>query len=184
MAAFPLPQLIAAAEMNEPRQCLAFRENDITTMEQVAAGMRKRPPSGTCPFLPLSPCQFVAWCKAELATAGFLMPMNWSIWLTSIAARVVYTRCRIISMGIQPITGLSPHCTSNMRAKRSAILSCAASRRTQPHGYHKDKPWRGDPGASYSLVLGGRPLNRAQNPREDCRNGPNSTHGSQIMITA
>lgn len=47
---------------------LAFRENGITTMEQVAAGMRiaRRQEK---PFLP-SPGQFVAWCKEGRSLLG------------------------------------------------------------------------------------------------------------------
>ncbi|HHS8538984.1 TPA: replication protein P, partial [Escherichia coli] len=48
---------------------LAFRENGITTMEQVNAGMRVARRQNR-PFLP-SPGQFVAWCREEASvTAG------------------------------------------------------------------------------------------------------------------
>jgi len=59
-------------EMNEIRRqwVLAFKENGITTMEQVQAGMRVARRQER-PFLP-SPGQFVAWCKAEEATAAGL----------------------------------------------------------------------------------------------------------------
>ncbi|EFI2133351.1 replication protein P, partial [Escherichia coli] len=50
-------------ELNEIRRqwVLAFRENGITTMEQVNAGMRVARRQNR-PFLP-SPGQFVAWCR-------------------------------------------------------------------------------------------------------------------------
>ncbi|HAH3742654.1 TPA: phage N-6-adenine-methyltransferase [Escherichia coli] len=52
-------------ELNEIRRqwVLAFRENGITTMEQVNAGMRVARRQNR-PFLP-SPGQFVAWCREE-----------------------------------------------------------------------------------------------------------------------
>ncbi|EFM6031074.1 TPA: Replication protein P, partial [Escherichia coli] len=58
-------------ELNEIRRqwVLAFRENGITTMEQVNAGMRVARRQNR-PFLP-SPGQFVAWCREEASvTAG------------------------------------------------------------------------------------------------------------------
>ncbi|EGI1002205.1 phage replication protein [Salmonella enterica] len=58
------------AEMNEIRRqwVLAFRENGITTMEQVAAGMRVARRQER-PFLP-SPGQFVAWCREGSGVLG------------------------------------------------------------------------------------------------------------------
>ncbi|EGN5552698.1 phage replication protein [Salmonella enterica] len=58
------------AEMNEIRRqwVLAFRENGITTMEQVAAGMRVARRQER-PFLP-SPGQFVAWCREGNGALG------------------------------------------------------------------------------------------------------------------
>lgn len=63
-------------EMNEIRRqwVMAFRENGITTMDQVNAGMRVARRQER-PFLP-SPGQFVAWCKAEEATASGLPNVN------------------------------------------------------------------------------------------------------------
>ncbi|HBU8806207.1 TPA: Replication protein P [Citrobacter freundii] len=63
-------------EMNEIRRqwVMAFRENGITTMDQVNAGMRVARRQER-PFLP-SPGQFVAWCKAEEATAAGLPNVN------------------------------------------------------------------------------------------------------------
>ncbi|HBP8789926.1 TPA: phage replication protein [Escherichia coli] len=57
-------------ELNEIRRqwVLAFRENGITTMEQVNAGMRVARRQER-PFLP-SPGQFVAWCKQSGGALG------------------------------------------------------------------------------------------------------------------
>ncbi len=57
-------------EMNEIRRqwVMAFAENGITTLEQVAAGMRVARRQAK-PFLP-SPGQFVAWCKDEMRAFG------------------------------------------------------------------------------------------------------------------
>lgn len=57
-------------EMNEIRRqwVMAFAENGITTLEQVAAGMRVARRQEK-PFLP-SPGQFVAWCKQEMRAFG------------------------------------------------------------------------------------------------------------------
>lgn len=56
--------------MNEIRRqwVLAFKENGITTMEQVEAGMRMVRRQER-PFLP-SPGQFIAWCKEEICLLG------------------------------------------------------------------------------------------------------------------
>ncbi|HGV4195015.1 TPA: replication protein P [Escherichia coli] len=57
-------------ELNEIRRqwVMAFRENGITTMEQVNAGMRVTRRQER-PFLP-SPGQFVAWCKQSGGALG------------------------------------------------------------------------------------------------------------------
>ncbi|EBE4782499.1 phage replication protein [Salmonella enterica] len=71
MAAFPATTANRSqAEMNEIRRqwVLAFRENSITTMEQVAAGMRVARRQER-PFLP-SPGQFVAWCREGRCVLG------------------------------------------------------------------------------------------------------------------
>ncbi|EEH1591903.1 phage replication protein [Salmonella enterica] len=71
MAAFPATTANRSqAEMNEIRRqwVLAFRENGITTMEQVAAGMRIARRQER-PFLP-SPGQFVAWCREGRCVLG------------------------------------------------------------------------------------------------------------------
>lgn len=73
LAAFPATTANRdQSEMDEIRRqwVLAFKENGITTMEQVQAGMRVARRQER-PFLP-SPGQFVAWCKAEEATAAGL----------------------------------------------------------------------------------------------------------------
>ena len=71
LAAFPAAMAGRdQAEMNEIRRqwVMAFRENGITTMAQVAAGMRVARRQAK-PFLP-SPGQFVAWCKEEARAFG------------------------------------------------------------------------------------------------------------------
>ncbi|EDZ3389690.1 phage replication protein [Salmonella enterica] len=71
MTAFPATTANRSqAEMNEIRRqwVLAFRENGITTMEQVAAGMRVARRQER-PFLP-SPGQFVAWCREGSGVLG------------------------------------------------------------------------------------------------------------------
>lgn len=66
-AAFPaaMSAFREQSEFNELRRqwAMAFRENGITTLDQVRAGMRVARRQEK-PFLP-SPGQFVAWCKAE-----------------------------------------------------------------------------------------------------------------------
>lgn len=70
-AAFPaaIANFRTQEELNEFRRqwLLAFRENGITTLEQVAAGMRVARQQAK-PFLP-SPGQFIAWCRAEESAA-------------------------------------------------------------------------------------------------------------------
>ncbi len=72
-AAFPaaMAGFREQSDFNELRRqwVLAFQENGITTMAQVAAGMRiaRRQEK---PFLP-SPGQFVAWCKEGCSLLGF-----------------------------------------------------------------------------------------------------------------
>lgn len=74
-------------EFNEFRRqwVLAFRENGITSMEQVAAGMRVARRQEK-PFLP-SPGQFVAWCRAEESAALGLPDQNELV-------KLVYEYCR------------------------------------------------------------------------------------------
>lgn len=72
-AAFPaaMATFREQSEFNELRRqwVMAFQENGISTMAQVAAGMRiaRRQEK---PFLP-SPGQFVAWCKEGRCLLGF-----------------------------------------------------------------------------------------------------------------
>ncbi|MCT9843536.1 replication protein P [Leclercia adecarboxylata ATCC 23216 = NBRC 102595] len=72
-AAFPaaMAGFREQSDFNELRRqwVLAFQENGITTMAQVAAGMRiaRRQEK---PFLP-SPGQFIAWCKEGRSLLGF-----------------------------------------------------------------------------------------------------------------
>lgn len=70
-AAFPaaIANFRTQAEFDEFRRqwLMAFRENGITTMAQVAAGMRIARQQAK-PFLP-SPGQFIAWCHAEESAA-------------------------------------------------------------------------------------------------------------------
>lgn len=77
MAAFPAALAgREQAELNEIRRqwVLAFRENGITTLEQVAAGMRIARQQEK-PFLP-SPGQFVAWCNEGVSIAHGLPTAN------------------------------------------------------------------------------------------------------------
>ncbi len=70
-AAFPaaIASFHTQDEFDEFRRqwLLAFRENGITTMDQVAAGMRVARQQAK-PFLP-SPGQFITWCRAEESAA-------------------------------------------------------------------------------------------------------------------
>lgn len=88
-AAFPaaIANFRTQDEFDEFRRqwLLAFRENGITTMDQVAAGMRVARQQAK-PFLP-SPGQFIAWCRAEESAAVGLPDKNELIAL-------VYQYCR------------------------------------------------------------------------------------------
>lgn len=100
-------------ELNEIRRqwVLAFRENGITTMEQVNAGMRVARRQNR-PFLP-SPGQFVAWCREEASVnAGCQTSASWLIWFTSIAGSVACIRMQSLIRGNRTrITGWLPTCT-------------------------------------------------------------------------
>lgn len=100
-------------ELNEIRRqwVLAFRENGITTMEQVNAGMRVARRQNR-PFLP-SPGQFVAWCREEASVnAGLPTSASWLIWFTSIAGSVACIRMQSLIRGNRTrITGWLPTCT-------------------------------------------------------------------------
>lgn len=100
-------------ELNEIRRqwVLAFRENGITTMEQVDAGMRVARRQNR-PFLP-SPGQFVAWCREEASvTAGLpnaseLVDMVYA----SIAGNVACIQMQSLIRGNQTrTTGWLPTC--------------------------------------------------------------------------
>ncbi len=99
-------------ELNEIRRqwVLAFRENGITTMEQVNAGMRVARRQNR-PFLP-SPGQFVAWCREEASvTAGLPNAASWLIWFTSIAGSAGCIRMQSLIRGNQTrTTGWLPTC--------------------------------------------------------------------------
>ncbi len=129
LAAFPATTANRdQTEMNEIRRqwVLAFRENGITTMEQVSAGMRVARRQER-PFLP-SPGQFVAWCKAEEAAAAGLPNADQLV-------DMIYQYCR--TRGQYPdaesypgsparTTGWLHPCTRTCAQTASATLSCAA----------------------------------------------------------
>lgn len=153
-------------EMNEIRRqwVMAFRENGITTMDQVNAGMRVARRQER-PFLP-SPGQFVAWCKAEEATASGLPNVNDLVDL-------VYEYCR--RRGLYPDAESYPwHSNAhywlvttlyaNMRANS---LSDAELRRKAAdelaHMAMKINRGEAIPEPVKQLpVLGGKPLSQAQ----------------------
>ena len=153
-------------EMNEIRRqwVMAFRENGITTMDQVNAGMRVARRQER-PFLP-SPGQFVAWCKAEEATAAGLPNVNYLVDL-------VYEYCR--GRGLYPDAESYPwHSNAhywlvttlyaNMRAnslsdaelRRKAADELAHMTMRINRGEAIPEPVKQLP------VLGGKPLSQAQ----------------------
>lgn len=153
-------------EMNEIRRqwVMAFRENGITTMDQVNAGMRVARRQER-PFLP-SPGQFVAWCKAEEATAAGLPNVNDLVDL-------VYEYCR--GRGLYPDAEAYPwHSNAhywlvttlyaNMRAnslsdaelRRKAADELAHMTMRINRGEAIPEPVKQLP------VLGGKPLSQAQ----------------------
>ncbi|EPY4611686.1 replication protein P [Klebsiella variicola] len=70
LAVFPVLANKSAEDLNEMRRqwLLAFKENGITTVEQINAGMRVARKQEK-PFMP-SPGQFVAWCKQSGGALG------------------------------------------------------------------------------------------------------------------
>lgn len=76
LAVFPALANKSADDLNEMRRqwLLAFKENGITTVEQINAGMRVARKQEK-PFMP-SPGQFVAWSKSEEAVAAGLPDAN------------------------------------------------------------------------------------------------------------
>ncbi|WP_314154553.1 replication protein P [Rouxiella badensis] len=165
------------SEFDELRRqwALACRENGITTMEQVNAGLRAARRQEK-PFLP-SPGQFVAWCKAEDSAALGLPDQNELVSL-------VYEYCRNRSRYHDaesypwPDHDITPHTvkfracywlvTTLYQQMRSAGLSdmelnCRAAEELAKiikrirHGEELPEPVARLP------VLGGKPLTREQN---------------------
>ncbi len=153
-------------ELNEIRRqwVLAFRENGITTMEQVNAGMRVARRQNR-PFLP-SPGQFVAWCREEAS-------VNAGLPNVSELVDMVYEYCR--KRGLYPdaesypwksnahywlVTNLYQNMRANaltdaeLRRKAADELTCMTARINR--GEAIPEPVKQLP------VMGGRPLNRAQ----------------------
>lgn len=137
-------------ELNEIRRqwVLAFRENGITTMEQVNAGMRVARRQNR-PFLP-SPGQFVAWCREEASVIAGLPNVSELV-------DMVYEYCR--KRGLYPDAESYPwksnahywlvtNLYQNMRA--NALTARINRGETIPEPV-KQLP-----------VMGGRPLNRVQ----------------------
>ena len=167
IAAFPATLVNRTQEdMNEIRRqwVLAFKENGITTMEQVNAGMRMVRRQER-PFLP-SPGQFVAWCKSESAAAAGLPD-------ASALVKMVYQYCR--TRGLYPDAESYPwECNahywlvttlySSMRANslsdpelhRKAAVELAAMASRINNGGIIPEPVKQLP------VLGGKALTRAE----------------------
>lgn len=153
-------------EVNEIRRqwVLAFRENGITTMEQVNAGMRVARRQNR-PFLP-SPGQFVAWCREEASVIAGLPNVSELV-------DMVYEYCR--KRGLYPDAESYPwksnahywlitNLYQNMRA--NALTDAELRRKAADELVHMTaRINRGEaiPEPVKQLpVMGGRPLNRAQ----------------------
>ena len=153
-------------ELNEFRRqwLLAFGENGITDLAQVAAGMRVARRQEK-PFLP-SPGQFVAWCRSEVAIAAGLPDIGQLV-------EMVYRYCR--TRGQYPdaesypweskahywmVTGLYTHMRANslsdseLRRKASDELSSMVRRLNA--GEVIPEPVKRIP------LLGGKPLTNEQ----------------------
>lgn len=145
-------------------QLLAFRENGITTMEQVNAGMRVARRQNR-PFLP-SPGQFVAWCREEASVTAGLPNVSELV-------DMVYEYCR--KRGLYPDAESYPwksnahywlvtNLYQNMRA--NALTDAELRRKAADELVHMTaRINRGEaiPEPVKQLpVMGGRPLNRAQ----------------------
>ncbi|HHD7597272.1 TPA: replication protein P [Escherichia coli] len=143
---------------------LAFRENGITTMEQVNAGMRVARRQNR-PFLP-SPGQFVAWCREEASVTAGLPNVSELV-------DMVYEYCR--KRGLYPDAESYPwksnahywlvtNLYQNMRA--NALTDAELRRKAADELVHMTaRINRGEaiPEPVKQLpVMGGRPLNRAQ----------------------
>lgn len=153
-------------DMNELRRqwVLAFRENGISTMEQVDAGMRVARRQER-PFLP-SPGQFVAWCKAEEATAAGLPSADELV-------DMIYLYCR--NRGLYPdaesypwessthywlVTGLyqdmRANALSDAELRRKAVSELTHMAVRINRGDAIPEPVKQLP------ILGGKPLTRSQ----------------------
>ncbi|MEB6027110.1 replication protein P [Klebsiella quasipneumoniae] len=93
LAVFPVLANKSVEDLNEMRRqwLLAFKENGITTMEQINAGMRVARKQEK-PFMP-SPGLFVAWCRSEEVVAAGLPDVNELM-------EMIYSYCR--TRGLYP----------------------------------------------------------------------------------
>lgn len=132
-------------EVNEIRRqwVLAFRENGITTMEQVNAGMRVARRQNR-PFLP-SPGQFVAWCREEASVTAGLPNVSELV-------DMVYEYCR--KRGLYQNMRANALTDAELRRKAADELVHMTARINR--GETIPEPVKQLP------VMGGRPLNRAQ----------------------
>ncbi len=99
-------------ELNEIRRqwVLAFRENGITTMEQVSDGMRVARRQNR-PFLPSPGSLLHGAGKKHPLPPGCQTSASWLIWFTSIAGSVVCIRMQSLIRGNQTrTTGWLPTC--------------------------------------------------------------------------
>ncbi len=106
-------------ELNEIRRqwVLAFRENGITTMEQVSDGMRVARRQNR-PFLPSPGSLLHGAGKKHPLPPGCQTSASWLIWFTSIAGSVVCIGCRVLSVeikrallaGYQPVSEHAGQC--------------------------------------------------------------------------
>lgn len=176
-ATFPLLASKSQDDLDEMRRqwLWAFKENGITTLEQINAGMRAARRQEK-PFLP-SPGQFVAWCKAEDSAALGLPDQNELVSL-------VYEYCRNRSRYHDaesypwPDHGITPHTVkfracywlvttlyqqmrsaglSDMELNRKAGDELAKMIKRIRHGEELPEP------VALLPVLGGKPLTREQN---------------------
>ncbi|EMU8585538.1 replication protein [Escherichia coli] len=153
-----------AEDLTAAEWMLAFRENGITTMEQVNAGMRVARRQNR-PFLP-SPGQFVAWCREEASVIAGLPNVSELV-------DMVYEYCR--KRGLYPDAESYPwksnahywlvtNLYQNMRA--NALTDAELRRKAADELVHMTaRINRGEaiPEPVKQLpVMGGRPLNRAQ----------------------
>ena len=130
-------------ELNEIRRqwVLAFRENGITTMEQVNAGMRVARRQNR-PFLP-SPGQFVAWCREEASVIAGLPNVSELV-------DMVYEYCR--KRGLY----MRANALTDAELRRKAADELVHMTARINRGEAIPEPVKQLP------VMGGRPLNRVQ----------------------